>query len=323
MFQLRYVLVMLWFTVFLLKSQQYLDPINLGILVSLGIFFLLKAHDSFFKYRAEKRINMLKSKRGKEEVFSVHKNTNALIYEQGHMFIEMLRKLDLIYNVLLSKNKSICKKTNITKHAFKGVSEGSNSDCKRSKKTKNNTGFEGMSKKNQKVEKKVFNNPGTARNIKKECCDRNIKVSTQNQSCMTYSSDTIVNNSALLTPVGSYNQIAENMINSPIYIWSIKDNLTAKPHLNSTKKFKKICLEEGCENLMLSDTPIISNQCSKCLSFNGLGIQSMDFFQYIVTGSYPKLEYFCSCFLCRFGETKQCLEKRCKMCTTPKISLRP
>ena len=297
MYKLRYLGFMTWVSILILKAQEYINPIYLGVLITFGIFLFLKAYTMFYKYKAGERILRFRNRREREKVFKIQQNANVL----------MLDKLNLIQNVLSGKKEKISK-ANRRKH----------NACfnKRKIKTcvKANMGNQSFMRNNNPERSRKGTNIilGSNGNAQK----------TNKKSAMSYSSDFIVNNNALLTPVGSYNRIAENMINAPIYTWSIKDNLTAKSGLNSAKKYKKICLEESCENLMLSDTPIISNLCSKCLNNQGLGSQSMDFFQYMVTEDYPKLEYFCSCLFCRVGNTKYCLEKRCKLCTTPKISLK-
>ena len=61
----------------------------------------------------------------------------------------------------------------------------------------------------------------------------------------------------MLTPLGLYNHIAENMVNKPICVCSWNDHMKSDPHLGSTKKYRKICFEEHRENLMISDKPII------------------------------------------------------------------
>ena len=323
MFKLRYVLASIWTIVISMKCQSYMDPLNFGIFGTLSVFLILKLHNCYFKYVAENDRVLWGHKEEKKRVFGINKSTNDLTIKNGTVLMRILNKLDLLYNYIVQKKpigvilkadkcqnkrkmskKSKKAKKEVKKRTFcyKGIQV---QDSNMNSNLVYNSNFDTLQKDFETRRKEIEKLRSTLDNSKTNC------------------SPTIGNNENMLTPLGSYNHIAENMVNTPIYVCSWKEHMTSKPHLGSTKKYRKICFEEHCQNLMISDKPIIGNQCSKCLSDNGNGVQSMDYFQYIVTKSYPKKEYFCSCLLCRFGNTKHCRWSRCKLCTIPKISLRP
>ena len=328
MFQLRYIFCSLWASVSLVVCQEYITPISFGVMLSFLMFVVLKAHDSFFYYKEHKRRNMYISSIKREKELQLSKSNNRLLFEQSSMFMEIIHKLKQICNILCFGEKVKCKK-NGSKVNFcqprKSEVGKSKTNSSKIKKRQNNPGIVRQALGKDSVKARGSNKCTMNKSDQNKCNNNVNKIRMQgDSSSIIYRSSCFGENIKPVTPLGSFNQIAKNMLNSPIYTWSVEDNIrNSTSSLPSNKKFRKMCLEESCKTIMLSDKPIISNQCSKCLNLKGLGLQSMDFFQYIVTQEYPKLEYFCSCFLGRTGVVKQFTERRCKMCTTPKISLKP
>ena len=80
------------------------------------------------------------------------------------------------------------------------------------------------------------------------------------------------------------------------------------------KRFYKVCFENNCPNVMTSNLPIETNLCPDCKPPNG---KRIDFFQFL-TKANGRLQFFCGCQLCQKGETSQCLENYCPLCTCPK-----
>ena len=100
MFKLRYVLASIWTIVIGLKCQSYMDPLNLGIFGTLAVFLVLKLHNCYFEYVAEKDRILWEHREEKKRVFGMNRNTNDLTVEHGTVLMRILWKLDLVYNYI-------------------------------------------------------------------------------------------------------------------------------------------------------------------------------------------------------------------------------
>ena len=67
------------------------------------MFLLLKLHNWYFSYKAEKDRILWEHREEKKRVFGIHRNTNDLIIEQGTVLIRILWKLELVYDYLFQK----------------------------------------------------------------------------------------------------------------------------------------------------------------------------------------------------------------------------
>ena len=81
-------------------------------------------------------------------------------------------------------------------------------------------------------------------------------------------------------------------------------------------KFFKVCMEQSCHKVMLSNTPILTNLCENCKPSRG---KSIDYYQFL-TRANGSIEYFCGCLKCRSGNTSACLKTYCTLCTFPKVA---